>query len=289
MDEKKQSMYCFHLAGIVPVAGEKLDFGFPWNDSLAQISKEYTAVEHAVAACAAAGCETIFLVCHNDTTPLLRYVVGDWVYDPVTLNKPVLGAQKEYRIPIFYVPIHSKDRFKKDSLSWSALYGAQSAHFLGKNISKWLAPDKYFVAWPYGITDLNFIRGLRKKISSQETVMITNNGESVKTGAFLPFTFDATDYKKCRDWIKNNTTHNFARDGSKIPLTEKWSAKHFSLKQVFSDYEPDLEFCTDDYFDISSWEKLRSFYGSERGAQIAKKPFKTIRGSESNPIGKDVD
>ena len=59
MDEKVQSTYSFHLAGIVPVAGQDLGFGFPWHDSLMPIAQDYLAVEHAVLSCAYAGCETI--------------------------------------------------------------------------------------------------------------------------------------------------------------------------------------------------------------------------------------
>ena len=38
----------FHLAGIVPVAGQKLDFNFPWHDSCVAIAPDYLAVERAV-------------------------------------------------------------------------------------------------------------------------------------------------------------------------------------------------------------------------------------------------
>ena len=32
----------FHLAGIIPVAGHKLDFGMEWDESLAPICPNYT-------------------------------------------------------------------------------------------------------------------------------------------------------------------------------------------------------------------------------------------------------
>ena len=40
-----------NLAGIVPVAGQPLDFNFPWHDSLMPIGHNYLAVEKAVFDC----------------------------------------------------------------------------------------------------------------------------------------------------------------------------------------------------------------------------------------------
>jgi len=43
-----------NLAGIVPVAGQPLDFNFPWHDSLMPIGHNYLAVEKAVFDCVVA-------------------------------------------------------------------------------------------------------------------------------------------------------------------------------------------------------------------------------------------
>ena len=37
MEKGIQNINSFHLAGIVPVAGQKLDFDFPWHDCLQPI------------------------------------------------------------------------------------------------------------------------------------------------------------------------------------------------------------------------------------------------------------
>ena len=50
----------FHLAGIIPVAGQPLDFNLPWHDSCVAIAPGYLAVERAVVECAYAGCEIQF-------------------------------------------------------------------------------------------------------------------------------------------------------------------------------------------------------------------------------------
>ena len=66
----------FHLAGIIPVAGHKVDFGMEWDESLAPISPNYTLIENAVYECAWAGCDTIWIVVNDDMAPLLRYRLG---------------------------------------------------------------------------------------------------------------------------------------------------------------------------------------------------------------------
>ena len=52
METGAQNLHSFHLAGIVPAAGQKLDFNFPWHDSLQPIGSNYLAVERAVLECA---------------------------------------------------------------------------------------------------------------------------------------------------------------------------------------------------------------------------------------------
>ena len=48
-----------NLAGIVPVAGQSLDFNFPWPASLMPVGHNYLAVEKAVFDCVVAGCNTV--------------------------------------------------------------------------------------------------------------------------------------------------------------------------------------------------------------------------------------
>ena len=143
MEIGKQKTKSFHLAGIVPIAGEPRDFGFPWHDSLQPIAKGYTALNHAVMECAWAGCETIWIVCHKETQPLVRHQVGEYVQDPVWYGRMYDRLPSEVRkiIPIYYVPIHPRDRFKRDCLGWSVLYGANVAYWTSKQMSSWVIPD----------------------------------------------------------------------------------------------------------------------------------------------------
>ena len=44
----EQNPAAFHLAGIVPVAGQSLDFDMPWHDSMMPIARDYLAEERPV-------------------------------------------------------------------------------------------------------------------------------------------------------------------------------------------------------------------------------------------------
>ena len=45
----------FHLAGIVPISGQDLDFNMPWHDCLMPINQDFTLLDLAVYECACAG------------------------------------------------------------------------------------------------------------------------------------------------------------------------------------------------------------------------------------------
>ena len=178
----------FHLAGIVPVAGQELDFNFPWHDCLQPINKNYLAVERAVLECAYAGCETIWIVCHDDMQPLIRYRLGDYILDPVSLQRTRFTPEGEKReIPIYYVPIHPKDRDKRDCLGWSVLHGAITAYWLSKTISKWVIPDRFYAAFPYGVYDPSELQPHRKTISSKKQFHVSYKNKTVKDNEYLGF------------------------------------------------------------------------------------------------------
>jgi len=141
MDKKPSNTTYFSLAGVVPIAGEKLDYNFPWHDSMMPIGKNYLAVERSVYECAVVGCESIWIVCHKEMQSLIRHRLGDWISDPATspgvkAHFVKFPSQHTKYIPIYYVPIHPKDRDKRDCLSWSVVYGAMRAFSLSKIISK---------------------------------------------------------------------------------------------------------------------------------------------------------
>ena len=280
-----QDTNAFHLAGIIPIAGKESEFNMPWHDCFMPLAKNYLAAEHAVQECAMAGCETIWIVCHKGMQPLIRQRIGEWIFDPVSLRHPVNGQQKQKRIPIFYVPIHPKDKYKRDCLGWSVLYGALTAYSISNRLSKWVIPDKYYAAFPYGLYPLDIIRANRDKFSSQKTYRLTHNGQSIKNNNYLGFTFDAEDFKACRRTIRKEGTHMHTSGGEKLPLHERYSARHFSLDTVFKSAIMDGEIEVNWYHDVGSWQGYKSFLSSPE-SELFVRPEK-MKYKEWNPIGYD--
>ena len=141
-----------HLAGIIPVAALTSDFELKTPEVLLPVAAGLTAIQKSVIECAYAGCNTIWIVANDDLAPIIRKTVGDWVYDPVYYKRDLESkfySQLRKEIPIYYVPIHPKDRARRDSYGWSVLYGIYSAWRTAHKVSHWLTPQKYFVSFPF--------------------------------------------------------------------------------------------------------------------------------------------
>ena len=267
-----------HLAGLIPVAGQPLDFNFPWHDSLQPIGKDYLAIERSVIECAYAGCRTIWIVCHDDMQPLIRYRLGEYIQDPVYLFRSMApGHAEDTRrpIPIYYVPIHPKDRDKRDCLAWSVLYGAMAAYYTSTQVSKWVRPHRYYTSFPYGLYDPEILREYRKELHSDQGFYLQHNGKTVKDGEYLRKT--ATG-----DKVKGTTVG--APPTEKLPLEERWSARHFSLDKVFGigTIEDAMLVNVPWYQKVDSWEGLKTFLSSD---EQLEKPKNLLKYHEFNRIG----
>jgi hypothetical protein len=258
-----------HLAGIVPVAGQPLDFNLPWNDCLMPIAPNYLAVERAVFQCVLAGCETIWVVGHVGSQPLIRKRVGDLIVDPVYLQyyKPY---EKLKEVSIYYVPIHPKDRAKRDCLGWSVLYGADIAFRTSLFISKWITPERFFCSFPYGIVPDESLRENRKIISGKDKIIYSHNSKTVKDNLHLPFTFEAEDFFRCRDIVKHKQAEEW---GNK-------SARFYDLATVFKGLDADASQMIELpwFHDISSWEGYRNYLSSEQ-SNLYTKPVTLFKGN----------
>jgi hypothetical protein len=268
----------FHLAGVVPVSGNETDFDLPWHDSMQIIGKNYLAVERAVTECAHAGCETIWVVCNDDIQPILKKRMGDYIEDPYYLNKHFyVKYPQEVRkqIPIFYTPIHSKDRERRDSYGWAALHGALTAFIVSNNVSKWLVPSRYFISFPYGVHRHNVVAKHRKAISSTTAFFLSYEGKTVKDGEYLSFTMDAKEYNDYLWNVKNNCSGGAASQHHK----KRWSSKHFSLDKIFNCAKIDISKVVevDWHYRIDEWEKYHEYIASEE-SKTMRRPSKTMFG-----------
>lgn len=270
-------MSVFHLAGVVPLAAPKLDFGYPWHDSMIPIGRDYLAVERSVIECAYAGCETIWVVCDDSVQPLLKKRIGDYVQDPVWINREYEKFKNNFRkrIPVYYVPTSVHDRGHRDSLGWSALHGAYVANKISKGISKKLTPDMFYISFPYGVYDVRLLKPIRKKLSSASSVFLCHNNKTVVDGEYLGFTASWQTIKNLRSLVWEKTKNN-----KTLQLQKKYSARDFSLSDVFGSLEDKNVELVADYYRIDSWDGYRNYLSSETPAQT--NPNRMIIGGYRN-------
>lgn len=300
----RQKKTNFHLAGIVPVAISGLDFNMPWQDSLMPIAENYLAVERAVYECGMAGCETIWIVCHKETTPLIRHRLGDYILDP-TINYSLLrnyyARAEEHlkRIPIYYLPIHPKDREIRDGLTWSIIYGYKKSYHISRNFSRWMTPSKFYVSFPYGVYSPSLVKPARKIISSSSSVFFkTPEGLTAKDGAYVGFSFDTKEYSEYRKsflaaenrrW-KNGKWENGKFTGEELPKEERYNGSTIPLTTFLESVDLAEKTCfdLDWYYDISSWDNYCVFLGSEQRKNVRRPKF-GFSYKEYNPLGHDEE
>ena len=279
----------FHLAGIVPIAGNRVDLDFPFPNVMLPIANNYTLLDAALVECAYAGCDTIWIICNDDTEPILRYRVGDYIEDPAyyyynTSKNP----DHRKRIPIFWVPQHPKDRDKRDCLSWSVIYGALSAFKVCSGISKWMHPDKYYVSYPYGISDPLAVMRFRKHYRTNKNFYMCHHSKTVQDNLYTSFTFGKDEFLKYRRNVRQGTGHYHGEYGNmeKLALEDRWSARFFELKDVFKNLDLDdasvME--VDNFYNVSSWEEYRALIGSSDCSFINKPPKDLFSYKEFNRV-----
>ena len=276
-----------HLAGIVPVSGIKSDFNMPWHESLMPIGPNYLAIERAVAECAYAGCDSIWIVCNDDVTPLIRYQVGEKIQDPVYNYRHFEINKSDVKKPIriYYIPLAIKDINKRDNLAWSAIFGAQTAGKILGNLSSHLCPDKFYIAWPYGYYDPWLIREHRKTFL-EANVALENEGYTAKDNKYLGLTLDPQQIKFLIEESISTSSGLWDNNRDKrLSTEERYSYKNFSLSQVFknldiSSYE---KISVESYQRIDCWEDYCNFVSIYKSI---KKPS-ILKYSEWNQTGVD--
>lgn len=252
-----------NVVGIVPLAGKPSTFDLPWPDYLSPLREGYLAVERAVQECALAGCDSIWVVCNYDVSPLVKKRIGDYVLSPRYFEEKDFVKRRDYHkkwIPIYYTAISPHDRDRRDSLGWSILHGALTAFQVSDKMSKWLRPTKYFASFAHGIYDPNVVSKNRGLIRGDESFYLSYASETVRDGRYLSFTFFPEDWVKFKRHIKSQCT-----GGSRlVPVEERWSSQHFTLDKIFDHDIIGIDNIVeiDKYYDLDSWDSLMQFYSS---------------------------
>tara|TARA_B100000989_G_scaffold2418_2_gene1627 strand:+ start:14017 stop:14904 length:888 start_codon:yes stop_codon:yes gene_type:complete len=274
-----------HMAGIIPIANIKTDHHNTLPEVLLPIDNGFTAIQKSVYECALAGCSTIWIVANDDMAPIIRHTIGDWIYDPVYYNRmSKFSSQERKEIPIYYVPIHPKDRDRRDSYGWSVLCGQLTAWHTANKISTWLTPDKYYVSFPLSLFDFSVVRENRKLIRDKKSnFFFTFNNKNIKNDLPLSFTMFGEDFKKCRKHVNKETTREFLPPSpnqpfpsEKLPLKERWTARHFPLSVVFHSVmmnNKTTKIETPWFYDAHKWVQYKKYMSS---SNTIEKPYSEL-------------
>jgi len=274
-----------HLAGIVPVAQLETDYSSITPDVLTLLAPDYTAIQNAVMSCAMAGCKTIWIVANNDVAPLVKKAVGEWVHDPVYYKRDFTKFYSNVRkeVPIYYTPVHPKDLDSRNSYGWSVLHGIYSSWFVSYKISRWIIPEKYFIAFPMSVYDYRILRELRPQIQdANNNFSLTYKNQTVMDNLPISFTMKGEDYLQCRRNVNKITTREYLPPSPgqlpsvKRPLSERWSARYFDLSTVFAKWNLNQKIQThelDWFYDIREWEQYRAYMASDH---VAVPPYREI-------------
>ena len=113
---------------------------------------------------------------------------------------------------------------------------------------------------------------------------------TVLDGVPLPFTMTGADYIQCRRFVNKKTTKEYYNTAEgeqypskKLPLEERWSARRFSLSEVFEEMSTENSNVVDIdwYYDISEWEKYKQYLGSDN---FIKKPYEPLTKPHTHAI-----
>ena len=269
------SSAAFHLAGIIPLSTIPLAYDTPYHPCLLPLNDDYLMIHRSIMECAWAGCETIWIVADMNIQPILKKVIGDYVYDPVNYYRhhdPDRFAKRN-KIPIYFTTTDIKNRDKRDSYGWSIIEGAYMAYRVSNRMSKWIIPDMYYVSFPWSLYPPEMLREHRKSLSTTKRFRITTNGEGIKEGKMLGFSFTQEDFINCRAWVRKNGTGAYVPGGKKddrgipieiLPAGERYSGRYFEIDQVFCELGDEASIVDlDYYFDATSFEGYRRWMQSE--------------------------
>lgn len=246
-----------HIAGIIPVGHSSSSFNMPWHDSLMPIHSDYHAIERAVHTAAAASCDTIWIVLHREAQPIIKKKLGDWIYDPNSIWQPPNVFFNKKEIPIYFIAIHQKDRKKRDSQAWSALYGARVASQVCAKVSTWSLPKRFLVVSPYGVVSEKTIRENKMIIHGTQNTAFTYGGKTFLDNEHLPFTFSGEEYEACRKLFKGEYSGK-----------DSWKTFKDVFKPINLDTYNKLEL--DWHHNISDWDGYSRFIGSEHNKECSR-------------------
>ena len=172
---------------------------------------------------------------------------------------------------------------------WSAIHGAKIANKILRSLSSHLAPDKFWISWPYGYYPPSAIREHRKNIINNH-IMLSCEDKTVRDGLYLGLTLTTAQISQLVKESKTRSSGMWKDPGDRTErytLEERFSYKNFNLKQVFETLDQSIYSIEkiENYYGLDNWQCYCHFLSENKDI---KKP-KALCNTEWNEIGYDSE
>ena len=116
----------------------------------------------------------------------------------------------------------------------------------------------------------------RKLISSKDNFYVMSDNQTVQDNIYTSFTFGKDEFIKYRKNVRKGTGRWKGSYGSmeELPLEERWSARFFELKDVFTNLDLDESnvLISDNFHNITTWNEYHTYMNSKYSIEIEKPP-----------------
>lgn len=266
----------FHMVGIIPISYFSEDqYDLPWEGYMMPIGKNFLAIERAVLECCFVGCKSIWIIANDDASPLLKYRLGEWVNFPKITKKMIDVIGKEElkvnsikgnfkRIPIYYIPLASKDVEERDCLLWTILYGATVATTIFRRVSNWAKPDKFYISFPYGVFNVKELFYSKKYLNSRDTIFFEYNGKTALNDEFLPFTINHKELQRYKRIFNRFENGESLEEKNEYVYVKKKLQRKIKISDIVGKqlYEDVIKIKINEYYDISNWDGYCDYLAS---------------------------
>jgi hypothetical protein len=115
------------------------------------------------------------------------------------------------------------------------------------------------------------VRTHRDSIKKEEVFALSVANDTVKDNLYLGFTFGKDEWLAMRRVIRSGTgafTSENLKDGlyprEKLPVEERYSARHFTLDKVLEPVKIDTVIQVEDYHTIEDWPSYVEYMASDK-------------------------
>jgi len=253
------------LAAVIPITDQKTDYRFPWHPALQPVARSYTAIQKVIAEACFMGASSVWLVCNKNMQPLIKKVVGERLRQPSTFYMDSEGGK--HPVPVYYVPVHIRDRHKAECPSWSVLHGCLEAYEISGIISKWTLPDRFLILDPYLMCDYYDAIYEKKHMRQEINFAYKSEGKTYKDGVNVPFTLSYKDCIEAKEKY-DELAYEFYEENSMVEASIK-----IPLDKIFNSATIDRDFEIGKTYDIRTWEVYMDYMRSDYAAQLRKPGF----------------